>query len=91
MIPEIELEKIRERLKKASSCADWGKHAFELYTTKGDPTKLWYGDGDLCAEVHDNLGLGVSGENVAEFFAHAKEDIEMLLEGLDYYRRKNHV
>lgn len=38
---------------------------------RGESAKVWYDDGDCCAIVYDNLGIGASGDAMAEMFAHA--------------------
>lgn len=82
MITANELEIIRIRLETAKKSEIWGKHGLAMEATKattGTNAKVWYGDGDLCAEIHDNLGLGIDGDAVAEFFANAVNDVERLL------------
>ena len=79
------LKEISERLLKAEDVDDWGKHSFDFTIEKqsiknNGVSKLWYGDGDLCAEIHDNLGLGVNGDAIAELFGNAKKDIRYLLD-----------
>jgi len=81
-----ELAGIRERLEAAKRCDSWGAHGLRLDWTPERPGRnaaIWYGDGDQCAEVHGNLGLGIDGDAVAEFFAHALEDVDRLLKELE--------
>lgn len=85
-ITKVELDAIRDRLLAAKKSDDWGKDGIKLEATKekvGSNAKIWYGDGDLCAEVHGNLGLGIDGDAVAEFFAHAMADVERLLSEIE--------
>lgn len=86
----IDLEAIKRRLAEAKKCDDWGKHGVKLDFTPekvGRAASLWYGDGDQCAEVHGNLGLGISGDAIAEFFAHSLEDVEALIAEIEAARK----
>lgn len=77
-----ELAAINERLAAALRCDDWGKHGLQLEFTPEKPGReasIWYGDGDQCATVHGNLGLGIDGDAVARFFAKAPGDVKALL------------
>jgi len=68
---ELDLETIEALLKALESSEDWaqGRVALTLSRTTPGNHGVWYDDGDLCAEVHDNLGLGMDGKAYAEWFA----------------------
>ncbi len=77
-----EIEEIRARLEAAKKCDDWGKHGLEFTFTAEKPgrnTALWYGDGDMAAEIHGNMGLGIDGDALGQFFASAIKDVDALL------------
>jgi hypothetical protein len=77
-----DLAAIKYRLAAALKCDDWGQHGVQLEFTPekvGREASIWYGDGDLCATVHGNLGLGIDGDAMAKFFAHALADMKALL------------
>ena len=44
-----------------------------LYWTAHDDgvIRLWYPDGDLCAEIDDNLGLGIDAADAADVICKA--------------------
>lgn len=87
-----ELAAINERLAAALRCDDWGKHGLQLEFTPEKPGReasLWYGDGDQCATVHGNLGLGIDGDAVAQFFAKAPGDVKALLDDRDRMETEN--
>lgn len=78
----INLEEIEARLKAARPKEEWAQDRTRLYTTTGEDgyeAAVWYDDGDICAQVHDNLGLGCRATAYAELFAHAAEDIPALI------------
>lgn len=80
---------LRKRLAAAMKCDDWGNHGRWLFAAPEKPganAKVWYGDGDLCAEVHGNLGLGINGDAIAEFFANSMADMQRLLEDRDRHK-----
>lgn len=78
-----ELNAIKKRLAAAMKCDDWGSHGTKELTftpeKPGHNAAVWYGDGDQCADVHGNLGLGIDGDAVAEFFAKSIEDVTNLV------------
>ena len=45
-----------------------------FWTNEKGIITLWYPDGDFCAEVHDNLGLGIAAQEVAEFICKAAQE-----------------
>lgn len=45
----------------------------------GHEAAVWYDDGDMCAEVHSNMGLGYRGDAWAEFFAAAPAAVPELI------------
>ena len=47
-----------------------------LWWTSDNGIEIWYPDGDLCSEIHDNLGLGISAREVAEAFCGVSEWIK---------------
>ena len=51
---------------------------------------VWYDDGDMCAEVHGNLGLDIDGDAMAEFFSHAMQDVKMLIEKVEALEIESH-
>ena len=44
---------------------------------------LWYSDGDLCAVIEENLGLGIDAEKVGKFFCNCANDANELCIGID--------
>lgn len=84
-----ELEAIKGRLLAACKCDEWGKHGVKLTFSPeevGRPATIWYGDGDQCAQVHGNLGLGIDGDAIAEFLANSIEDVKKLLQEIEACR-----
>lgn len=81
-LTDQDLAEIEARLKEATASEDWGKHGFALEWSRekvGRNASIWYGDGDQCAEVHGNLGLGINGDAVCKFFTYSIEDVTRLL------------
>lgn len=81
-----ELAWIKKRLTAAMKSDAWGTHGFGMTATPektGRHAAVWYGDGDQCAEVHGNLGLGIEGDAVAEFFAYSIQDVQKLVDELE--------
>lgn len=73
---------LKARIEAAKKCDEWGKHGLRFTFTPekpGQEARLWYGDGDLCAVVHGNMGLGIDGDAIGLFFATALADMDALL------------
>jgi hypothetical protein len=78
-----QLEAIKNRLQAALPKADGASDRLQMTWTKEtveSPAKVWYDDGDLCAKVYGNLGLGIDDDAIAEFFANAMSDMGTLLD-----------
>jgi hypothetical protein len=77
----LDLAAIEARVKALESSEDWaaGRVALTVTRTGRGNHGVLYDDGDLCAEVHDNLGLGMDGKAYADFFVAAVIDIPALL------------
>jgi hypothetical protein len=82
-LDRIEAENRGRRARKAAADPDedWAKDRTGLEAHENRPGQfehadavILYDDGDVCAFVHDNLGLGIHGVRVAEFFAAARND-----------------
>jgi hypothetical protein len=85
-------EEIRARVEAARPQESWATERVGLIVTHAEPnilTKIWYDDGDLCAEVHDNLALGCDADALAQLFANAVDDIPYLLTELTVLREEN--
>ena len=67
-----EVARLRELEKKEDG--DWS-----YSTSKNGITHIWGSDDDEVAEVYDNLGMDVSGEDRAQFILSAKDDLPWLL------------
>lgn len=80
-----ELAIIEARAKAATPESDYSKDRISLsFISQNDridgTAAVWYDDGDLCAEVHANLGLGIFDPTPwAALFAHARTDIPALI------------
>ena len=60
------------RPKNQSDQTELSDRAGPVFTTeKGDSVQVWYGDGDLLAVCHGNLGLNVSAREIADALVEA--------------------
>lgn len=80
-ISKPDLEAIKARFQALESSEEYGQGRLNVaqWRTSSGHYGIWYDDGDLLAEVHDNLGLGMSGEAYANFFAACLKDIPTLV------------
>ncbi len=82
MIDESTLAEWQRLCDAARSTEEYAAHRIGLTWTPeiiGREAWVLYDDGDLCAAVHDNLGLGFSGDRMAEFFAAARTALPLLI------------
>jgi hypothetical protein len=88
-VTQQERDNLRAAAEAAISKDEWGKGRTPLSTVKPSlkadcDAIVLYDDGDWCAEVHDNLGLGISGKAMAELFAACNpQAVLALLDALD--------
>lgn len=67
-----ELDRLERIVQATESEDEWGRGRSALTWTPAAtdrPARVWHDDGDSCAEVDGNLGLGFSADRWAEFFA----------------------
>lgn len=82
-----ELAAIERRCQAAKDCEEWGRPESPLTWTpecrdengQYHQAAVWFDDGDSCAFVDNNMGLGYSGDAIAEFFAGCWLDVPALL------------
>jgi hypothetical protein len=80
----------KARCAAADSEEEYSKGVVELtwtpyrhYQSLGWAAGVWFSDGDMCAAVFNNMGMGMDGNAWAEFFAHARADLPRALAELD--------
>jgi hypothetical protein len=82
----LDIQKLREVLERAQPEEDWERKSINLteFTSTADEAngqgKIWYSDGDQCAEVYDNMGIGVNGARVGELMVAAVNALPALLD-----------
>jgi hypothetical protein len=82
----LDIQKLREVLERAQPKEDWERKSISLteFTSTADEAngqgQIWYSDGDQCAEVYDNMGIGVNGARVGELMVAAVNAFPALLD-----------
>lgn len=87
MLTDEQLAAIEARCDAAKDCEEWGRPEAPLTWTpehrdangQYHEATIWFDDGDSCAYVHNNMGLGYGGDEIAAFFAGCWQDVPALL------------